>query len=38
MKISNITGALSITRMGGRNSIFPLEEIMDKYNELNVQQ
>lgn len=33
LKISNITGALSVTRMGGRNSVFPLEEVMKIYEK-----
>lgn len=33
LKISNITGALSVTRMGGRNSVFPIEEIMRIYEK-----
>ncbi|MDD2469963.1 MAG: carbohydrate kinase family protein [Bacilli bacterium] len=33
LKISNITGALSVTRMGGRNSVFPLEEVMRIYEK-----
>lgn len=33
LKISNITGALSVTRMGGRNSVFPLEEVMKVYEK-----
>jgi sulfofructose kinase len=35
LKISNITGALSVTRMGGRNSVFPLEEVMKIYEKNN---
>ena len=35
MKISNIAGALSVTRIGGRYSIFELDEVMAKYKELN---
>ena len=35
MKISNIAGALSVTRIGGRFSIFERDEIMAKYKELN---
>lgn len=31
LKLSNITGALSVTKTGSRNSIFPLEEIMKIY-------
>ncbi|MDD2495930.1 MAG: carbohydrate kinase family protein [Tissierellia bacterium] len=33
LKISNITGALSVTKMGGRNSAFPLEEVMKIYEK-----
>jgi sugar/nucleoside kinase (ribokinase family) len=33
LKVSNITGALSVTRMGGRNSIFPLEEVLKIYEK-----
>ncbi|MDD2203261.1 MAG: carbohydrate kinase family protein [Bacilli bacterium] len=33
LKISNITGALSVTRMGGRNSVFSLEEVMKIYEK-----
>ncbi|HHT38388.1 MAG TPA: carbohydrate kinase family protein [Mollicutes bacterium] len=33
LKISNITGGLSVTKMGARNSVFPLEEVMKKYEE-----
>jgi sulfofructose kinase len=33
LKIANITGALSVTRMGGRNSVFPLEEVMKIYEK-----
>lgn len=33
LKISNITGALSVTKMGSRNSVFPLEEVIKKYEE-----
>ena len=36
MKISNITGALSVTRVGGRFSIFTLEEVKAKYDELTL--
>ena len=31
LKISNITGALSVTRMGGRNSVYDLDEVMKIY-------
>lgn len=30
---SNITAGLSVTRVGGRNSVFELDEIMKEYNE-----
>jgi len=33
VKLSNITGALSVEKVGGRNSIPLLEEVMDKHNE-----
>ena len=33
MKIANITGALSVQKVGSRNSIFELKEVMDKYFE-----
>lgn len=33
LKISNIAGALSVTRMGSRNSVYPLEEVMRIYEE-----
>lgn len=33
LKIANITGALSVTRMGGRNSVFSLEEVMKVYEK-----
>lgn len=36
MKMSNIAGALSVTRVGGRFSIFTLEEVKKKYDELTV--
>ena len=36
MKMSNITGALSVTRVGGRFSIFTLEEVKAKYDELTL--
>ena len=38
MKMSNIAGALSVTRIGGRFSIFPLEEVKKKYDELTLSQ
>ncbi len=34
MKMANIAGALSVTKIGGRNSIFTLEEVKEKYDEL----
>lgn len=34
LRFSNITGAMSVTRIGGRNSIFELNEIMEVYNEI----
>lgn len=33
LKISNITAALSVTRMGGRNSVFTLKEVMYNYEK-----
>lgn len=33
LKIANITGALSVTKMGGRNSAFTLEEVMNEYEK-----
>ena len=33
LKISNITAGLSVTKIGGRNSVFPLEEVMKVYEE-----
>jgi sugar/nucleoside kinase (ribokinase family) len=33
LKISNITAGLSVTKIGGRNSVFPLEEVMKIYEE-----
>lgn len=33
LKIANIAGALSVTRIGGRNSIFSIEEMKEVYNE-----
>lgn len=36
MKMSNIAGALSVTRIGGRYSIFTLEEVKAKYDELTI--
>lgn len=34
LKLSNITAALSTTKLGGRNSVFELNEVMEKYNEV----
>ena len=34
LRFSNIAGALSITKYGGRNSIFDLTEVEKKYNEV----
>lgn len=34
LKWSNIAGAMSVTRIGGRNSIFSLEEMEEVYNEV----
>lgn len=34
LKFSNIAGALSTTKYGGRNSIFELSEVEKKYNEV----
>lgn len=36
MKMSNIAGALSVTRVGGRYSIFTLDEVKSKYDELTL--
>lgn len=33
LKIANITGALSVTRLGGRNSVFTLDDVMKAYEE-----
>lgn len=33
LKISNIAGALSVTRIGGRNSVFSPSEMKEVYNE-----
>jgi sulfofructose kinase len=33
LKISNITGALSVTRLGSRNSVFSLDEVMKVYEK-----
>lgn len=35
IKIANITGALSVTKIGGRNSVFPLDEVMKIYEQNN---
>jgi sugar/nucleoside kinase (ribokinase family) len=34
LKFSNVAGGLSVTKYGGRNSIFSLEEVEEKYNEI----
>lgn len=34
LKFSNVAGGLSVTKYGGRNSIFSLKEVEDKYNEI----
>ena len=34
LKFSNVAGGLSVSRYGGRNSIFNLEEVEEKYNEI----
>ncbi len=33
LKVSNLTGALSVTRIGGRNSVFSKEEMKEVYND-----
>ncbi|MDD2519265.1 MAG: PfkB family carbohydrate kinase, partial [Bacilli bacterium] len=33
LKISNIAGAVSVTRIGGRNSVFSPSEMKEVYNE-----
>lgn len=33
LKIANVTGALSVTRIGGRKSVFSLEDMKEAYNE-----
>lgn len=33
LKISNVTGALSVTKIGGRNSVFSLKAMKEAYNE-----
>ena len=35
LKIANISGAISVTRIGGQYSIPSLDEVMEKYNECN---
>lgn len=34
LRFSNIAGAMSVTRIGGRNSIFELDEMLEVYNEI----
>lgn len=34
LRFSNVAGAMSVTKYGGRNSIFSLEEVEKKYNEV----
>lgn len=34
LRFSNVAGAMSVTKMGGRNSIFSLKEIEEAYNEI----
>lgn len=34
LKLSNITGALSVTKVGGRNSIFELDQVKEVYNDV----
>ena len=36
MRMANISGALSVTKVGGRFSIFTLEEVKKKYDELTL--
>ena len=36
MRMANIAGALSVTKVGGRFSIFTLEEVKKKYDELTL--
>jgi len=36
MKMANIAGALSVTRIGGRFSVFTLDEVKEKYDELTL--
>lgn len=33
LKLANVTGALSVTKIGGRNSVFTKEEMKQMYNE-----
>ncbi len=33
LRFANLAGAMSVTRVGGRNSIFELEEMVEVYNE-----
>ena len=34
LRFSNIAGEMSVTRIGGRNSIFELDEMLEVYNEI----
>lgn len=34
LRFSNLTGAMSVTRVGGRNSIFELDDMIEIYNEV----
>lgn len=34
LRFANLTGAMSVTRIGGRNSIFELEDMIEVYNEV----
>ena len=34
LRFANIAGAMSVTRIGGRNSIFELDEMLEVYNEI----
>ncbi len=34
LRFANLAGAMSVTRIGGRNSIFELEEMIEVYNEV----
>jgi len=36
MRMANIAGALSVTKLGGRNSVFTLDEVKAKYDELTL--